>query len=199
MSRKNKRRANSTVGKCATDNIQGISRETYVEMQAEAYYRALKRLDEEKAERSREEAQSVVKKKWYVKMKEFLIIVFLPLIATKRLKEKKSLYNSILSLCVTIALEGIGSILWIFGISGIFVCAKKFVYEIGLGMLTICGNLLCVALFFVVMIMGAFFFVSGDSFSNETDNYKIWSFSASCLALVGCIISVVALIIEIVR
>lgn len=174
MSRKNKRRATkdtSTVGKCATDNIQEISREAYVEMQAEAYYRALKRLDEEKAERSREEAQSVVKKKWYVKMKEFSIIVFLPWIAEKIIKSRTGFYNSILSLGVTWVMVILGSFLWMCGIVELIKC-------IG-GLSSGWDKVAFIPWCFIVVLVGVIFILSGMSFSKETDNEKIRSFSAS--------------------
>ena len=50
-----------------------------------------------------------------------------------------------------------------------------------------------IAISFVLMAMGSMFILAGGEFEKETDSNKIYAYSASIIALVSCIVSIIAL------
>lgn len=46
----------------------------------------------------------------------------------------------------------------------------------------------------VILLLGAIFILAADAFEKETDSNKIYAYSASIIALVSCIISIIALV-----
>ena len=49
------------------------------------------------------------------------------------------------------------------------------------------------AIAFVLLLLGSIFILAGGEFEKETDSNKIYSYSASIIALVSCIVSIIAL------
>lgn len=46
---------------------------------------------------------------------------------------------------------------------------------------------------FFLTIMGSIFILAGNAFGKETNSEKIYAYSASILALISCIVSILAL------
>ena len=46
----------------------------------------------------------------------------------------------------------------------------------------------------VLLPLGSIFILAGGEFEKETDNNKIYAYSASIIALVSCIVSIIALL-----
>ena len=47
---------------------------------------------------------------------------------------------------------------------------------------------------FVMLLLGAIFILAAGAFEKETDSNKIYAYSASIIALVSCIVSIIALV-----
>lgn len=49
---------------------------------------------------------------------------------------------------------------------------------------------------FFIQLVGSFMIISGKAFNEEQDSMKIYAYSASIIALVSCIVSIVTLILK---
>lgn len=170
---------------------ENISEEKMVEIQAEAYYRAIKRIQSEKYNLEVEEKDNKKKYKWYDNVLFFLNVCIFPWRINKRFDINKRVYDSVLVAFVSVIMQLIGGIAWLVGIvSFIFTIYKALNINGWQGMIMSC--VIC----FAVTILGALVVLAGKEFEKETNSEKIYAYSASILALISCIISVVSLIKE---
>ena len=168
------------------DECNNISQEKLIEMQAEAYYRALKRIKDENKEN--EQKSEMQKNKWYVNMVFFLNICLWPWKINKRFSVSNRIYDSIPLMFVSFILRLVGGIMWFVGIVGLVAVAYSLIiYRVIIDIIEI-GPVL-----FVLLLLGAIFIVAASVFEKETDSNKIYSYSASIIALVSCIVSIIAL------
>lgn len=177
------------------DNNSNISEERMIEIQAEAYYRALKRIEEDKEkekEKNRLEKEKNLQKgkdKWYTTVLNTLKLMLFPSKSIKRNEKNKDvIYNSVLIFFVSAVLRFIGRISQVVGILSI---GKGFINYFPQDIVTVIF-IIITGLFLV--ILGSIINIAGSAFLYETDNNKIFAYSASVLALISCIISIVALI-----
>ena len=188
---KNKRKQRQIIKpekQIANTVANNISKEDMIEIQTEAYYRALKRVQLEKADMEEQEMkpEEIKKLKWPYNLLAFFNVIFLPWIINKRFVLKKQMYNDALVLAVSLMTKIIGTFIWLLGITQIIVYFIYFkdnliflFYAIPLGVVTtFCGSM---------------FILSGNSFSKETDNNNIYAYSACIFALISCIVSILAL------
>ncbi len=164
-----------------------MSREQMIEIQAEAYYRALRRMENDKV-KADEEKSGKQKHKWYEEIL-FLINVFLwPWKINKRFSVSNRIYDSIPVLFVSGILRFVGGCMWLIGLVG-------FVNEIyNLAMYRRLNDFLGKgAIALVLLLLGSMFILAGGEFEKETDSNKIYAYSASIIALVSCIVSIIAL------
>lgn len=168
----------------AVPNETGIViAENYVDLQAEAYYRAMKRLEKEKEQKDKE-VVSKVKTKWWKRVIVFLNVLIFPFHIFGKKRINKKIYDDILVLPVSALLIGGGAFFWLVGIAGIIaMITKKIVF-----------NFNTIVFSFFILLVGSFMIISGRAFNEEQDSMKIYAYSASIIALVSCIVSIAALI-----
>lgn len=180
---KGKRRQEKTI--IQYSNI--FSEEKMTEIQAEAYYRALKKIEEEN---KKNEAEEERKYKWYENIFLALNVIFMPWHINKKYKVSNRIYDGVLVLFVSGIMQLIGGGMWIIGILNlgckiIYPLIKvKFARE----MLDIAGITI------LLLVFGSVFVLAGSAFGKETDSNKIYAYSASVLVLVGCIISLITML-----
>lgn len=165
-----------------------ISQDRMIEIYAEAYYRALKKVELEKSDAN----ESVIKKKkdkWYINMLFVLNVLFWPWKINRRFNINNRIYDSILVLFVSGALQVVGVLIWLFGILAI-------IYEICQMIKVGISNVL-VTTFSVGILsvfLGSTFVLASREFSKEVDSNKIYAYSACVIALISCVVSIIALL-----
>lgn len=188
MSRGNRRKTKEQIVKyeCSL-----ISQERMIEIQTEAYYRALKKIEQEKAE-SKLPVRTKKNMKWYVQVLFALNVIFFPWKINKKFNINNRIYDSILVFFVSGALQMIGGAIWLFGIITIlYEVYRAIIY----GIFDTFFALFFIAIF--SLLFGSIFVLSGDKFSQEMDSYKIYAYSSSVIALISCAVSIIALLLKI--
>ena len=160
-----------------------------VRLQAEAYYQAMKRYDEEKEiQESKEENISKIARKDIGLISNVLLW---PWKINEKYKINNRIYDSILVIIITTLFSTCGTLLWGGGcITFITAIFKKCIGEISVGIMII-DFVLSIGM----IMFGSVFIVSGNEFSKVTDSNKIYAYSASILAAVSCVIALIALVI----
>lgn len=186
MSRKNK--AGKRKDKIVINEKIDISEERLTEIYAETYYRALKRIEYER-EVKQEQKSSKVKKPWYAWVGFWLNIFLFPFKLNKRIKFNGQLYDGLLVVIISTVLEASGALVWFCGcVNLVYECYNMFAIEVSL------MQILKLVIGGVFVFAGSFLFIVGKQFGKETESNRIYAYSACVLALVGCIVSIVALL-----
>lgn len=161
-----------------------ISQEKMIEIQAEAYYRAIKRIESEK-EMENEHTEKR-KYKWYENIFFVLNALLWPWKIHKNFHLKDNMYENVLVVFISIIMQILGAFLWLFGIimilSVFFINHNDIITTIALGIFS--------------LTFGSMFILAGGQFSEEKDSNRIYAYSSCMLALVGCIIAIVAIILK---
>jgi hypothetical protein len=185
MSRRKTKKQKQHIVKYESNNI---SQEQMIEIQAEAYYRALKRIEDEKSKED-EQKPEIPKKKWHERILFFLNVCLWPWKINKRFNVSNRIYDSIPVMFVSFVLRLTGGIMWLVGMVGLvtavynLIVYRVFKDIVGVGPFSL-----------VILLFGAIFILAADAFEKETDSNKIYAYSASIIALVSCIISIIALV-----
>ena len=165
-----------------------ISQEKMIEIQAEAYYRALKRIE---AEETKADEQKHEKKryKWYENILFVVNVLFWPWKINKKFNVSNRICDSILVLSVSGVLQFAGGCMWVFGIFAI-------IYEIyQMVIMGIIDEIINVGLIVIFsLFLGSTFVLAGKEFGKETDSNKIYAYSASIIALISCVVGIIAII-----
>lgn len=165
-----------------------ISQEHLIEIQAEAYYRALKKIEQEKIN-CQEQEQEKTKNKGYMEVLLILNVIFCPWKISSKFSINNQMYDSVLVFFVSTVLCFIGMLEWFFGVFEIV----HVIYELtkvgisGALFIRFCIGLLC-------LFLGSIFVLSGKTFSEEEDSNKIYAYSASVIAMLSCAVSIIALV-----
>ena len=168
-----------------------ISKEELIEIQTEAYYKALKRIEDEKKGKLQKESTQKKKYTWIQNILFLINVLFWPWKINITSKVNNRMYDGILVLFVSMILYFLGFVAWILGLVMLgyniyCVCTTKLmnenVYTISIGMLT--------------QMFGSMFILAGKEFGKETDSNKIYGYSASIIAMISCVIAFVALILQ---
>lgn len=107
----------------------------------------------------------------------------------KRFSVSNRIYDSIPVMFVSFVLRLIGGIMWLVGMVGLvtavynLIVYRVFKDIVGVGPFSL-----------VILLLGAIFILAADAFEKETDSNKIYAYSASIIALVSCIVSIIALV-----
>lgn len=165
-----------------------ISQEPMIEIQAEAYYRALKRIEDEKAKRDEQKPERR-KYKWYEEVLFCINVFFWPWKISKRFSVSNKIYDSIPVMFVSGVLRLVGGFLWLAGLVGL----GAEVYSLLISKI-ISNYLVTCSISLVLLSLGSIFILAGGAFEKETDSNKIYAYSASIIALVSCIVSIIALL-----
>ena len=162
-----------------------LTKEELIDIYAEAYYKALKRIENES--RSENEPEHKVKDyKKYEWVQYFLNVLFFPWRIRKKFKLKDNIYDNML----TLIMYGIGAVLQLISLVGV------------IGIISGIGKLQVTALLWIgVIVIYCLFFasviiISAKQFSNEKDSNKIYAFSSIIIALISCIISTVTFVMQ---
>lgn len=165
-----------------------ISQEQMIEIQTEAYYRALKRIEDEKT-KSDEQKPEIPQYMWYEKLHFYGNVLFWPWKINKKFSINNRIYDSIPVLFVSGVLRLVGGFMWFAGLVGLgadiySLIIRKVTNEFwGTGVTSI-----------VSMLLGSIFILAGGEFEKETDSNTIYAYSASIIALVSCIVSIIAVL-----
>lgn len=164
------------------------SKDELMKIQEEAYYRAIKRIEQEKEEKLIESNKQTVKKekrKWQFNVLLFLNVLLCPWKINKKFNTNKSIHEYLLVAAVSGIMGFLGSLCWLFGGIVVIVGIK---YK----------NWIVTIILFVVGLLISFFgsaiIISGNTFENENDSNKIYAYSAAIFSLVSCIIAITALL-----
>lgn len=161
-----------------------VSQDEIIEMHAEAYFKALKRIEQEK-----NKVQEKKKDKWYIDLLLILNVVLWPWKINKRFCINNRIYDSLLILFVSGVLYFVGFLIWLFSIVEIILEIGKMIKE-GLSSVSITAT----SILILMLFLGSTFILAGREFNKETDSNKIYAFSACIIALISCGISIIALI-----
>lgn len=180
----NKRRCKNRGKQNIKDEVKFFSKDEMIEIQAEAYYRALKKLELEKNQQSTPQKNY----KWSEKLLLIINMIVFPWRIIKKDQVSSKIYDSILVFIVSYTLMGIGSVLWLLGVIAVvnalrnllYISLSKVIYSILLGI--------------VCIFFGSLTVVSGKKFEDELDSNRIYAFSASIFALISCIAGILAIL-----
>ena len=165
-----------------------ISQEQMIEIKAEAYYRALKRIEDEKSKEDEQKPERR-KYKWYEEVLFCINVFFWPWKISKRFSVSNKIYDSIPVRFVSGVLRFVGGFLWLAGLVGL----GAEVYTLLISKI-ISNYLVTGSISLVLLSLGSIFILAGGAFEKETDSNKIYAYSASIIALVSCIVSILALL-----
>lgn len=193
--RKSNNKGNNKGNNKQKNAVQGIKNENYnvsqkkmIEIQAEAYYRAMKRIETEKAE-PKECKHEKKKYKWYENVLFVLNVLFWPWKIHKKFSVSSRIYDSILVLFVSGTLKFAGGMMWLFGILAIIYEIWQMISKRGVDELISVIPIIVFSLF-----LGSTFVLAGEEFGKETDSNKIYAYSASVIALISCVVGIITLI-----
>lgn len=167
--------------------IQEFTKSEMIDIHEEAYYRALKRMEKEKNKESERKAEER-KDKWYDILLFALNFLFFPWKETRFMRIRSNAYDSLLIVIVSFMLNLIGFCLWFVGLFGMG-------YGIALMALKRLTNTIVTEILMSILgvVLGSIFIISGKEFGKEKDSNRIYAYSGCIIALVSCIISLVAL------
>ncbi len=161
------------------------SKEQFVELQAEAYYLAMKRIEMEKAKEGEGE-KSKTKLKWWESILMFLNVLFFPWKMLGKRRLRKQIYDGLLVIPISSLLQVGGTATWLIGAVGLFLMIiKKLEFNFNA----------CIFLI-LLQLLSSIMIASGKAFGEEKDSTIIYAYSASFLALVSCIINIVAIFLR---
>lgn len=169
-----------------------ISQEKMIEIQAEAYYRALKRIEDEKVESDKKKPETK-KYKWYEKCLFVFNLIIWPWKINKRFYINNQIYDNVLVLVVSGVIQVIGSLMWLFGIIGTVIEICK-IFSLDISRESICKGVIVIVVSIITLFWGSIFIEVGEEFRKETDRNIIYAYSASIIALISCVVSIIALI-----
>ena len=185
MSRRKTKKQKQQIVKYESNNI---SQEQMIEIQAEAYYRALKRIEDEKSKEDEQKPERR-KYKWYEEVLFCINVFFWPWKISKRFSVSNKIYDSIPVMFVSGVLRFVGGFLWLAGLVGL----GAEVYTLLISKI-ISNYLVTGSISLVLLSLGSIFILAGGAFEKETDSNRIYAYSASIIALVSCIVSILALL-----
>lgn len=158
--------------------------EKYIKLQAEAYYRAMKRLEKEKAQREKVQKEKFQNRKLWERIYVFFCSLFMPWFDIGKNRINSQIYDEMLVLPISTLLMGGGTLFYFVGIIAFVISiTDKMKYNIFTSMISL-----------FVFIMGSLMVLSGRAFREEQDSMKIYAYSASIIALISCVVSIVALL-----
>lgn len=169
--------------------MEHLSKDDMIYIQEEAYYRALKRIETEKDTKENECASERGREN----IKLLLYLLIFPRGIKKKLKSNQKIYDLLLVVLIAAILMLIGIVAWATGI-GVFSYLLIDIIRHGISV----DKIVLAAFGILIWLLGSLFIVSGDVFSTESDSERIYAYSASLIAVVACVISVITLCREVI-
>ena len=183
--KKHNKKQNEPIVQCINANI---SQEKMIDIQAEAYYIALKKIEEENKHK---ELNKTTQYKWYEKIFLILNIYLFPIHISKKFSINKYIYETAYVLIISSLIRSIGTIGWIIGIYNFIFKTMCAIIENGMNIETIYTILFSICF----VVFGSILIISANVFEKEEDSNRIYAYSASILALFSFCISVLTLIL----
>ena len=116
----------------------------------------------------------------------FLNIFFFPWVMLGKRGLKKQIYDELLVIPISSLLQVGGTVAWLTGAGGVFLSIIKKIQF----------NVNSCLVFLLLQLLSSIMIVSGKAFGEERDSTIIYAYSASFLALVSCIVSIVAIFLK---
>lgn len=164
--------------------IQEVDEEKWICMQAEAYYRALKRIEAQKEIKNPESSVQLTRKEQILYIINFFFFSFK---IFGKVKLKKEIYNLSIVFATSFIMELVGTAAWLGGLCGIpyLILKGELPFDIAI-----------IAMGILLIFIGSMLIIGVRSFEKEEDSNKIYAFTASFLALASLCVSIVTLLIE---
>ena len=175
---KNKKSQNYTIVKLDSKEM--------VRIQEEAYYRALKRIEQEKEQESTIEEKNMIKTgtlNYYLKF--FFYMFIIPNKAQEKLGLNCRTYDVLLSIFVAYSLKLLGYTVRIVAVLFAVVAFYKGV-SLFVGL-----NVVCITI--ALLVIGSLLVISGSEFEKQQDSNSIYAYSASFIALISLIVSIISI------
>ena len=170
--------------------IQDLDEEKWICMQSEAYYRAMKRIDNENTKKlsdceNVEIQNDSANMKCLYKILYILNFLLCPFKISGRVKLKEGVYNLPIVFAVSLIMWFIGLLSWLFGLLLIpySIILEKIPFDIAL-----------VPVAVISVFIGSMLIVGAQEFEKEEDNNQIYAFSATFLALVSLCVSIASFV-----
>ena len=159
--------------------IQEVDEEKWICMQAEAYYRALKRIEAQKEIKNPESSVQLTRKEQILYIINFF---FFPFKIFGKVKLKKEIYNLSIVFATSFIMELVGTAAWLGGLCGIpyLILKGELPFDIAI-----------IAMGILLIFIGSMLIIGVRSFEKEEDSNKIYAFTASFLALASLCVSIV--------
>lgn len=165
--------------------VTQFSKEEYIEIQAEAYYRAMKRIHEEKAPVISEKTLDNKEGKLY-KIGLALRLLLLPVIPKKikvnRAELLKTLHGG--------PLYFTGFVIYCIGIAGLIM----FVAELFMKKMSFESTILLLCMTILALFLSVYFRLAAKDIESETDINKLYAYTGSLAASISLLLSIIALI-----
>lgn len=179
MSKKTKNDNNSRDNR--PSSLSNFSYNECIEIHAEAYYRALKRIESERISSPWKSNPS-----WKERLSVFFDVFFRP---KQLVKRKKNLADSLLNIIVTAILDSIGFFLraiatasFFYGLYSLFKLPENMFL-----------NIFNIIISPGLILVGGIFRAASMEIELERDNNKLYAYSASLMATLAVLISIIAL------
>lgn len=191
MSKKRKKKARCDRKIIAQNNVGMVDENTLALAIVKAYQiiESEQKLAKDMSEEKKESKEKVNNERWYTKVLFMLNVLFFPWKINKRFRINSKIYDGILVIFVSVILALVGTFIWIIGLgtvinAGIMLSQGSaddtFVGMTSLGLL--------------LMTFGSLFTLASDEFSKVSDSNRIYAYSASIIALISCILTVVSIL-----
>lgn len=133
--------------------------------------------------------KSTNKEKWYIKSLFMLNVFFFPWKINKRFTINDKIYDSVLVLFVSLILSLIGFVIWLMGFGTI--AYKLMMLLQGKNMGVYAWSLTTGIL---MVMFGSLITLASGEFSKVSESNTIYAYSASIIALISCILTVISMI-----
>ncbi|MBR3834410.1 MAG: hypothetical protein IKJ73_08825 [Lachnospiraceae bacterium] len=190
--KKNKNKKKISNRQVEEKSVLSVSIEEFASIQEEAYYNALKKLE---LDRKNEKTQEVKKESELEKqtLKDKIRFIFYMLVLPGKAQENLGLdvrvYDILLSIFVSGVFKLIGHVIRIISIVlTIALSIDAFNKDVNLFVII---NVILVGI--VLMLMGSLFILAGDEFEKQDDKNCLYAYSASFIALITLIVSVIGM------
>lgn len=170
--------------------MNNITGERFVELQAEAYYKAIKRIEDEKTK-----VDNVVeerKSSFWQDIKFVGNIIFLPRKAKEKYDLRNDMTNGIFSMFSSV-------IMWVIGC---FV-RLAILFVLLIDVCSVINNTMHISYAFVdflicifLAIIASMFILSSEEIAKERDRDRTMSYTSNILAMISVVLAIVALVVS---
>ena len=169
------------------DNIEAIEIESLTQAIIRAHHIIEENKKVEECQRKESEERNN-KRPLYIIVLIILNVLFFPWKINKKLSINNQIYDSVLVIFVSSVLVTVGAMSWLMGIlmiiDNIVDSYTGKVWEF---------SVKTILLEFFLLMLGGLLITSGNEFSKVSDSNKIYAYSASIIALIGVVLTVVSM------